>query len=359
MNRIGWGQMAVILAISRIFSEATAIPETTLEYGMQRYSVIILSFAMALAAYAPIYYISCRFPEKSFISLCAEVNRPTACILAAALTVGLLSAMSETFVRLKFYASSTIFDAAPAPLLFVIITLICLYALYKGIQATARTGVITAAGFVLLLGLTAAALFAHIRTDRVYIAFSERPEVFWDEVITEFSHNSEILIFASLGGRVRSKAARAIPLYLGISCLTLLIMTFLYNTVLGEYLGSVNFPFYTLSSLSDIALFQRLNGIDAMIWVMAAAVKLSLLAISVREIFRDSFGNKKAAFCTAAGSLIASAVFAYCLVSDIGVFEMLLGVRSTGIPLLVTAVTLPLAALAAMAVGKRKERLSE
>ena len=81
MNKIGWGQLALVLVTSRVFSEATTISETNIQYGMQRYSVVILSFLLTAAAYIPLYILSKRFPEKGVIGAIGEKSPVTAKIL--------------------------------------------------------------------------------------------------------------------------------------------------------------------------------------------------------------------------------------------------------------------------------------
>lgn len=357
MNKIGWGQLALVLVTSRVFSEATTISETNIQYGMQRYSVVILSFLLTAAAYIPLYILSKRFPEKGVIGAIGEKSPVTAKILGILLIVFILGAMAETFVGLHYYAASTVLEAAPSSLLHLIIFLVCLYALYKGLQATVRTGVLISAAFLGLLLLVLTALAPEIRLRSLYPAFADRPDTFVTELFAEFSKNTEAIIFASLFGRVRSGAGKSVITYLIISCAVLLTMTFLYNTVLGEYLTDVNFPFYTLASISDISVLQRLNGVDVIIWVMAAAVKLALFGAAVWEIITESFGGKWAGFITGGALLGAAALLSLLMASELSLLRLMLVVKNTGLPLIAAGTLIPLAALImGLAKGKRRAK---
>lgn len=356
MNKIGWVQFSAVLVISRIFSEATTIPSSNIVYGMQRYSVILLSFILTFIAYIPLFLIAGKNNGKCFLELAYERSKAAAIAFGIVYIIFLLYLMTETTVRLDYYATSTIFDAAPAIILLLFVVTACIYGTVKGIEAVTRTGIIISAGFFLLLFLVTIAVMPIIETEYIYPAFLDRPEEFLSEVIAEFSRNSEAVIFAVLCRRIRKDADKTIILYLSLTCGILLLMTFLYNTVLGEYLNEVNFPFYTLSSVSDISVLQRLNGLDVVIWLMAAIIKLSLFAIAIREIFMIVSG--KAALSLWAGIIapVITAVIAYFIIGAAELFKFMINIRETGIP---TALTVGILPLTAIIMGKRRRRNGE
>ncbi len=351
MNKIGWLQLGAILTVSRIFSEATTIPDTNIVYGMQRYSVIILSFVLTFIACIPIFIIARKYEGSGFIELTASKSRWAAIAFGIIYVIASLYIMTETTVRLNYYATSTIFDSAPAAVLLLFVAGVCIYATVKGLQALTRTGIIVAAGFALLLILVVIALFPLVRFNHLYPAFVERPDSFLGEVLSEFTQNCETVIFAVLCRRVRKDAHRSIYLYLPASCAVLLLMTFLYNTVLGEYLTEVNFPFYTLSSISDISILQRLNGVDVVIWLMAAIVRLSLLAITIREIIRLITGKRTIALWSGIAAVLITAGATYFLTGSPELFRAFINIRETVIPVIIIVAVLPLTGLI---IGRKK-----
>lgn len=356
MRKTGWGQLALALFSARIFSEATALPDTDIIYGMQRYSVIILSFVLTAVLYIPLYIIS-RKNDGSFIDIAVSKNKAVAVIFGIVWIAAILISMSETALRAYYYTTSTIFEASPSPLMFVIISAVVIYALFKGTEATVRTGVIVSAAFILLLILVLVSLFSEIETKHLYLSVLDRPTTFFGEVLREFSKNSELLIYAVLCGGVREKAHRSIVTYLSVSCGALLLMTFMYNTILGEYMESVNFPFYTLASISDISVFQRLNGIDTIVWTSAAIIKLSLFALSVKTLIEKCFGNENAAYICATVSVLASSGLSLFFADELSAFGVILLIKETSLPLIIVGGIIPLAALI-MSVVKKKRRIS-
>lgn len=357
MRKTGWGQLALALVSARIFSEATALPDTDIIYGMQRYTVILLSFVLTAIAYIPLYLISRKYENESFIDIAVRKNRVVAAIFGIVFIISIIVAMSETSLRAYYYTTSTIFEASPSPLMFVIISAVVIYALFKGAEATVRTGVLVCAALILLLILVFIALFSEIRLNNLYLAVVDRPTTFFGEVLREFSKNSELLIYAVLCGGVREKAHRSIITYLSVSCGALLLMTFMYNTILGEYMESVNFPFYTLASISDISVFQRLNGIDTVVWTSAAIIKLSLFAIAVKTITEKCFWGRKAAYICSASAVLVSSGLSLFFAGELSAFGVILMIKETSLPLIVPGTLIPLATLI-MGLNNKKRRVS-
>lgn len=357
MDKIGWGQLGIVLALSRIFAEAANFPQDDITYGMQRFTVIILSFVLLAAALIPVMLLLKKYPGENLFSVCAKSSRTASRILAVIFIIMIFTMMVTVTVQLEFYASSTIFDAAPASLIIFFVLIACLYALLKGLPAVARTGVIAAGGFALLLILVVCGIGGNICLRYLYPAMIDSPKTLIGDVLGEFSKNLEGATFAVLCSEVREKAERSLLLYACLTLPTLLLMTFLYNTVLGEYLNVTSFPFYMLASLSDVNLFQRLDGIDVIVWVMAAIIRLSLLTIAVSSACKNAFGNSAAAKITAAAVLVLSGFTSFIFSRSTTSFVKLSALTGTGAALLIPVTVIPLICLIFAECKKRKERI--
>lgn len=349
MNKIGWGQLGIALSLSRIFAEAANFPHDDITYGMQRFTVITLSFVLLAAVLIPIMVLVRKCPNENIF-----VQSPVSQTLAVIFIFFIFTMMTTVTVQLEFYTSSTIFDASPAWLIILFVLIICLYALFKGLSATVRTGVIAAGCFIILLILIIFGIGESVSLHNLYPALIDTPETLISDVLREFSKNIEIVTFAALYPRVRSGAGKSLTLYFCLTFPALLIMTFLYNTVLGEYLDITSFPFYMLASLSDVSLFQRLDGIDVIVWVMAAIIRLSLLTLAVENVCLGAFKNKRLAKTVAACVLILSGITALFFSRNTVDFTAFANLTGTGLALLIPAAIIPL--LCFILNRHRKER---
>lgn len=352
MNKIGWGQLGIVLALSRIFAEAANFPSDDINYGMQRFTVIVLSYILLGLALIPVYLLT----KQECGALSGSVGGR---IGSAIMIIYLVMAAISTTTRLQFYTSSTIFDVAPPWLLILFVSLVCLYGLFKGLPAVARTGVIISAVFLLLLTAVIIGVSDHIQLNRLYPALADRPSTLLADVITEFSKNGELVIFAILCSDVRKDAFKSLYVCLPAALGAQLLMTFLYNTVLGEYLDIASFPFYMLSALSDITLLQRLDGIDVVVWVMSAVIKISLITLSVYSVCIKSFCKKKAARITAALALAVSAAASFYFSVNTNDFLNFAAILESAVPLLIAGFAVPLCMAITVFVRKRKEKAHE
>ena len=334
-----------MMILSRVLTEAAAMPDERTEYGMQGFTAAAASFLLTAVMLIPLFAAVKRFDGRSLIAVISGKSRVASGFIGVLLSFLLLVLAAGVGLRAHHYASSTVFDSAPTLYYFLFIGAALLTALVKGLEASVRTGVIVFAGFIFLLLLMTAALNGCIHLDRLYPALIDDRDSFIPQAATELSRNGEVLILAALTDKVRTKASRVLPAYLCGSCAIILFMVFLYNTVFGKLTTRLSFPFYSLSSASDITIMHRINGIDAMVWVMAAILKLALYAFAFRSIIGDAFGEGRpadiAAVCFAALSLILAGISIEHPALIMGASRLL----NTGIPLACAAVVVPAAAL--------------
>lgn len=343
-KKISLYQLAVLLIASRLFSEAVNFPLKTTEYSMQRFVIIITASLIVFLTYIPLILLSKKREGKGPITLLYERSNPLAwiggIIIAAASVISAVSALC----RLRFYAASTIFGQAPALLLVLLPLSACGFALYKGIQGAARSGAIFTGVFIFFLILISVSLSDKLDFQWLYPAFIEDKDSFAGEVWEQIGSNSEIFYFAALMEFVREKPQRAIYLYVPLVTLILEFMFLLEMLVLGPFLDSVSFPFFTVSAMSNIVLFQRLDGIDVAVWTLMCIVKITLALISVRAIFTRLVSEKAGKIAGYTGLIIVGVLSGFWG-GDHGFTHIVTKILTCGIPLILGGVAVPLTGL--------------
>lgn len=343
-KKISLYQLAVLLIASRLFSEAVNFPLKTTEYSMQRFGVILTAYCIIFLLYIPLILLSKKQGGKSPITILWERNKPLAwiggIIIAASAVISAVSALC----RLRFYAASTIFGQAPALLLVLLPLSVCGFALYKGIQGTARSGVIFTGVFIFFLILISISLSDKLDFQWLYPAFIEDGSSFAGEVWEQIGSNSEIFYFAVLMEYVNEKPQKAIYLYVPVVTFLLEFMFLLEMLVLGPFLDSVSFPFFTVSAMSNIVLFQRLDGIDVAVWTLMCIVKITLALISVKIVFARLVSERAGKIMGYAGLVIVGVLSGFWG-GDHGFTDMVTKILTCGIPMILGGIIVPLAAL--------------
>ena len=341
MKKISVGQMTALLVLSRMFAEATRFPLTVSDYNMQRFTAILIAKIMLVLMYIPIILFMRKNEGESVISFAVKKSRGLGITVGIIFIVFILFTETLTTCKLQFYASSTIFSQASTLLMIILLELVCGYGVYKGLQAVARVSTVALVILFVFIGLVGIAVWKYADFTFLYPAFVEEGGSFIHEIVSEISRNSEILIIPILMSEVRGKPQKVIYRYIPIIWLLIELMHFLSTVVLGPYLYQVDFPFYILSALSDIALFQRLDGIDVAIWIMGCIIKRALFTLCVKYI-ADRIFSPKVGTVTALASLAAVGGIAIAVSGNHDILEVLKTVNSTTLPQLICGVAIPL-----------------
>lgn len=344
IKKISYVQLAVLLCASRLFSEAVNFPMTNKEYGMQQFAVIFTACAILFLQYIPLMYLAKKYPGESAVSLIINRCRPLGWVYGTVVSASVLISVVSAVCRHRFYASSTIFGEAPPVVLIVLLLLACGFALWKGIQGTARSGVIFAGVFVAFLILMAVSVWELCDWKWLYPAIIEDKDKFIKEVLEHIGSNSEIMFFAVLAEHTEKKAHRAVIWYVPVLTVLLELMFLLEMLVLGPFLGSASFPFYTVSSLSNIVLFQRLDGIDVAVWTLMCLIKITLALLCIRTVF-DRLAGKKAGMIISFLGLAAAAAVSIAYGGNTVFVRTVTKILSCGIPMIISGILFPIIAI--------------
>lgn len=344
MGKISYVQLAVMLILCRVFASAMSFPAEAPQFGMQRFTVIVCAKILLCILFLPLFFIARKYEGESFLTIAIGKSKALGWVFGVIYGFTLLCAAIISVVKFEYYTSSTIMNDASAALLVSLLILVCLYGAYKGVEAMGRTGSIILAMFGVFLGLMIISLWDKMNFVYLYGTLIDNGETFWSEVITELSRNSEVLLFGVLAQYVRQKAYRAVYVYIAAIAFVILIFAFMTMTVLGPYMNSVSFPIYTLSSMSDIVLFHRLDGIDVGVWVLAVIVKVTLYAAAFQTAAYHLVSEKAAKFAPLV-FLAAVGIAGWYFSENKDFIIGAKGIFNTGIPLIICGFVLPLISL--------------
>ncbi len=283
MNKISWGQMTVLLIITRISAEMI-IPGELTRYGSDRFWSLLAAKLAVLMLFLPLIFLTVRFKGDNFLLPAIRRSKILGGALAVIFVVALAASTVETLVNLQLYVSDVIFDS----MLFITgaaaVAAAAFYGALKGFSAISRSSIFALTLFAVLIVLITVTSWENMDVTFLYPSFIRDGNYFMKSFFSEISSCSEILVFAVFCKNIRSKPNRSVFFYLGAVLIILEGLNLLYNIILGPYLSALEYPLYYISSLSDIVIFQRLDGIDAVVWVFCGIIKLALLFAAAHDI---------------------------------------------------------------------------
>ena len=302
---ISFKQLAVLLVLSRFFTDAFDFRAVETGYSMQRFTVLAVSSVILFLLYLPLIFVAAKYPGESAFSLITRKSKALGWLCGLFISLWLLLNALSAIFSTGLYTTSTVLGEAPVFLLVLLPLAACTTAAWKGIQGSARSGLLFGAVFAAFILLMIFSVWDRFNWDWLYPAFLEEPELFLGQVLRQLGRNSEILCFAVLMEYVDKKPAYTVFWYIPVLMLLQMIKLLLQMLVLGPFLDSATFPFYTISSLSDIVLFQRLDGINVAVWWLMCIVRVSLALLCIRTVFTRLAGEKagRAAVLTGAAAV--------------------------------------------------------
>ena len=128
-------------------------------------------------------------------------------------------------------------------------------------------------------------------------------------------------------------------------------VVFFISTVLGELAAGEAYPFFLLTTVAQISIFQRMDALHVCVWVAVCFLRVTLFLWTMREQFAACLPlrareNGRARWLLPFFALAAFGVAGGMLMRE-ETAERMLAVLSTGIPILVLIVVIPLVCLLA------------
>ncbi len=358
MNRIGSKQLTLAFIASRLTTEMIMIPGELIRYGSERFVAILIAKLCVLLLYLPLLFLTVKFKGDNFLTAAIRRNRIYGIILGILFGVVLLSVTVNSVLNLQLYITDTLIGELLLISGTALIIAVSLYGAVKGTSAITRTAVFGTAIFcflILLIFITMAD-----KLDFAYLCplYIDDGDYLFRAIISEISCNSEILVFAVLCKNITDKPNRAVYYSLAVIFVILEVVNLLYNLVFGPYLNELEYPLYVISSLSDVVVFQRLDGIDAIVWLLCGIIKISLLFTCAGELYKTSSGKRnKGWFLAIYGAL--TLVLCMLIGSDRRYYDMLQSILHTALPLVFAGAVIPLIVLFTGKKPPRKEKENE
>lgn len=351
MSRISNRQLVIAFLACRLSAEMMTTPAEMISYGTDRFTAILLAKAVVALLYLPLIFLILRYKGDSVMTCALRRNKVFGIAVGLILALIFTAVAVQTVISIQHYITDTLLNSILTISGVAVLVAAATYGAVKGLSAVTRASVFAAVIFGLLIFLIGITMWDKINPEFLYPAFIEDGRYFIKCTLSEISMNSEILIFAVITDEIRSKAHKTVLYYLPILLVLLEGLNLLYNMILGPYMSKIEYPLYIIASLSDIVIFQRLDGIDAIVWLMCGIIKTALLIYCVGRIY--SLCAKKPDTKKAV-TVYGAFLFMLCMIfsSDRTVYESFKNIMNSGIHILLGGFIVPLAVLI---TGKRKQ----
>ncbi|MGN0649775.1 MAG: hypothetical protein ACI4KM_05005 [Oscillospiraceae bacterium] len=294
-GKISAAQVFCLLLLSRLAAEF--VYPSSGGMGADNLLAALLTEIGRFLAALPIIIFS--FGGDSFYAAIKRKNRLWGWISAIAAALLLLGFAVRSALSTAVMAQRTLLFGSGLYLTAGLLAIYAAYGAFKGAEALARAGVL------FLIGAGAVTLVV-ILADIPFMRFDEyslgviRTDALAGNIWERARRGGEYLIFAAFLPYIRrentkSAAGRTVLAFAGISAAAVLCLTLFAGIVLGEFMGLAEFPYTALASMSDIALFKRLDGFFAAVWSLCGAYRCAVMIFGAYAIMAQVIPHGKPA----------------------------------------------------------------
>ena len=301
--KISTGQLFCLLMLSRISAEIV-YPRCGAGYGGETMLAIIIAEVLRFLLGLPVIIYS--FRGSSFYRAIWRKNHFFGWAAALGAALLLVGAACRTLMSVSDFSGRNLLLGAPVYLMIGFSAAFAIYSAFMGIEALARSGVLFLAAAAIITALVMIADIPYMRFDGIMPPQRAEYAEFAEDLIERFLRGGDYLIFAVLLPNIKVKkvtSGQTVLLFALFSALAAMLLCGFYCLTLRELYGLVEFPFISAASLSDIALFKRLDGVGAAVWALCASFRAGLMlycawgaiAELVRELKPKTISAKEAA----------------------------------------------------------------
>lgn len=358
-NRISLAQLAILLFLSRIFHALTYYPGMGNPVsGLAMLYSNIIGTGILLLLFLPVMLMANRYPERSVVMNLRAGFHGFGSFCGLFYYVFLVLLGASTLSHFQFFMTNAVFTGASTLVIVIPMMIVAVYAAHIGIEGISRSAFLIFIGFCIAFLFIIFSSIPNVRTNNLISNESGFAKQVMTGTYSVVSRCAELIMFYLLLPYVGHKTGKAI---LGFNLLTLSVqetMAFFILTVLGSFANSQTFPFYSLASMSEISIFQRMDALYMGTWVLTAFIRLSLLLFLGTDILKfvlpqRKTGKRHQLSLTVTAVLIFAAALPACY--NMETLNFLYTVLYTGGPLIVLGIVVPVLLLIKLEFTKKKK----
>ena len=304
-GKISAFQFFVMLFLSRMLTTVTYISSYTKDIRLADMLVQpVFRISLGILIMLPIYFVYRKHSDKNVLDLVREKNSGLSKVLSIIYALTFLYFTVTTIARLDLFAGTVVFPETDVDYMLIFVIIFCCYGAFLGFEALGRASVLTA---VLVIPALIFIFLALVKK----VDFLNFTPVFYNGVIPvvktavdSVGQTVEYAIIAVALPKVNGKVKNGFFIWLIAQILIMAVMVLFTMTVMGNYAGTQLFPFHTLASLAEFAMFDRLDAIFTGVWIMCAFIKGSLLIFLQSSILKQEFPRVKNAYFLAISGII-------------------------------------------------------
>lgn len=279
-GNIGAGQAVILLLVSRCYNMLNYIPAFDEKTdGMAILYGNLLAAVIQLLLLVPALLLYRKMEGQNVITAAYNVWKPLGWVFAFCYFLSSLAQLAGTFMGFEYFMVNAVYPNASAVFIIVTLSLTCFWCGRGGFEGIARAGAIVFVFLLLSLGFISAVSVASMDLYNFHPILSDPAAAIFRAALSNISKSSELYLLILMYPKIKGSVGKSSLGLIASAFLLLEITGLVLQGVLGEFALTQTFPYYTLASITDTSILQRLDSLHMMLWVFCAFIRCTLLVI--------------------------------------------------------------------------------
>lgn len=291
-GKISAFQFFTMLFLSRTLTTVTYLSSYTKNIRLSDMLVQpIFRILIGTAIMLPLYFLYKQNTDKNLLDIVNNKSKVLSRMFAIIFVAFFFYFTVVTMARLDLFAGTVVFPETDLTYILIFAVVLCCYGAFLGFEALGRSSVISA------IFVIPALIFIMVTLVKK-VDFLNLTPIFYNGVmpvvkvaVDSVGQTVEYAIIALALPRVKGNVKKGFFIWLILQTFLMAVMFFFACTVMGNFASTQLFPFHTLASLADFAMFSRLDAIFTSVWIMCAFIKAGLLIYLQAHILTIYFGR--------------------------------------------------------------------
>lgn len=343
---IGWGQLLLLLFMSRVFTLMTFVPLIA-----EGRSLAVRLFAAAIStAIQAMILIPTVLLSRGVTEAAMEKNRAWGIFVSLLYFVFFLFYTVNSLLHFQNFLNARFFPSAESSLWIGALLIVCVYCGCLGIEALGRSASLLFWLFAISLIIMGISSAGDFDAANLSLSMNYSDDLF-SAVMDDLARNGEICAAVFLAKHVEKKLRCGIYGLLAAKLAAVTVVSVLIAAVLGDFASLTDHPFLTVGTFGGTGFIQRGDSLYLVVWTVTAVINIALfLHISgglIEEIF------PKAKFRTLISAVLAFGVSLFFTMTGRS-FSGIYGTICSGYAVILLAGIIPLIVLIARRKGEKK-----
>lgn len=339
--KISSTQAVLLLFLCRMFTTVTFSP--THSNITESSSILLgdlLSVLVTVILMLPLFFlINSKNPD--LICCASGCSKIFGKIVGAYFFLIIILLSIYTVTTFTSFITTAIFPNSSQVLIIVTFLIACTYGAIMGLEGVSRAGTIIFVVFLISIGFIIFALADNMKLYNIKPMVNEPVKSVITAIIANVSRNLEIVLLIILYPNINGSFTKISLGYIGLSSLFFLALGTVTVLILGDYTIKQIFPFYSVTAIAHIGVFQRMDALYMGLWVVLGYIRTTLTLIASSFILRRIFPSQKGNF-TFILTAVVIGLFAIALSFNASGARFISSLFDTMIPTAIGIVLLPI-----------------